>query len=146
MHVRMHECTSVPSADSSAQSEFFSLNQSIKGPYKATRGQKRSHIPAPPKGAANPASQSDARFGGCERVATALICETRSFKVFSPTLHACEGGGAGGSDAPGYPVAWCTWVVHHFLISGMLSAASSVSWVGEGRRACESTCWIHIHL
>jgi len=30
--------------------------KSIKGPHKAARGQKRSHIPAPPQGAATPAS------------------------------------------------------------------------------------------
>jgi len=35
------------------------INQSIKGPHKATRGQGRSHITAPAQGAANPASRSD---------------------------------------------------------------------------------------
>jgi len=40
-------------------------------PNKATRGQRRSHIPAPPQGVANPASRSDAGLGGCdERVAS----------------------------------------------------------------------------
>jgi len=34
---------------------YISINQSIKGPHKAARGQGRSHIPAPPQGAANPA-------------------------------------------------------------------------------------------
>ena len=37
--------------------------QSIKSPHKATHGQRRSHIPAPPQGAANPASRSDAGLG-----------------------------------------------------------------------------------
>jgi len=59
-----------------AGSKRFVLNQSIKGPRKATRGQRRSHIPALPQRAANPASRSDAGLGGCERDATALVCET----------------------------------------------------------------------
>jgi len=39
------------------------VNQSIKGPHKATHGPRKSHIPAPPQyttGGANPASQSEA--------------------------------------------------------------------------------------
>jgi len=40
------------------------VNQSIKDPHKATRGQKRSHIPAPPQRAAHPALRSDAGLGG----------------------------------------------------------------------------------
>jgi len=46
--------------------ETQTINQSIKGPHKATHGQRRSHVPAPPQGAANPASRSDAGLGGCE--------------------------------------------------------------------------------
>jgi len=61
-----------------ALSSCPSINQ--KSPQNHTRGQRRSHIPAPPQGAANPASWSDAGLGGCERIATALVCETRSFK------------------------------------------------------------------
>ena len=57
------------------------INQSKVGPHKATHGQRRSHIPAPPQGAANPASRSDAGLGGCERVATALVRETHSFST-----------------------------------------------------------------
>jgi len=69
------------------------VNQSIKVPHKATRGQRRSHIPAPPQGAANPASRSDAGLEGCERVATALVCETRSFSTSCDTDG--EGRGVG---------------------------------------------------
>ena len=39
----------------------------IKCPHRATHGQGRSHIPAPPQRAANPASRSDAGLGGCGR-------------------------------------------------------------------------------
>jgi len=28
----------------------YTINQSIKGPHKATHGPRRSHIPAPPQG------------------------------------------------------------------------------------------------
>jgi len=57
------------------------LNQSIKGPHKVTHGPRRSHIASTTIGGANPASQSEAGLGGYERVATALICETRSFST-----------------------------------------------------------------
>jgi len=43
----------------------------------------QSHTRAEDTGGANPASRSDAGLGGCERerVATALVCETRSFII-----------------------------------------------------------------
>ena len=63
------------------QSDTNYKSNQIKGPHKATHGQRRSHIPAPPQGAANPASRSDAGLGGRERVTTALLCETRSFST-----------------------------------------------------------------
>jgi len=59
--------------------QYIYTYQLIKGPHKATHGPRRSHIPAPPQEGANPASRSDAGLGGYERVATALVCETRSF-------------------------------------------------------------------
>jgi len=63
------------------------LIKSIKGPHhhKATHahGPRRSHIPAPPQGGQtlHHASQSEAGLGGYERVATALVCKTRSFST-----------------------------------------------------------------
>jgi len=43
---------------------------------------RRSHSPAPPQGAANPASRSGAGLGGCAQVAKALACATRDKSVY----------------------------------------------------------------
>jgi len=62
---------------------IYIINQSIKGPHKATHtaAEEKPH-PSTTTGGANPASGSDAGLGGgYERVATALVCETRSFST-----------------------------------------------------------------
>jgi len=73
-------CVNLATPESPSKHITRSFNQSIKGPHKATHGRRRSHIPAAPQGA-NPASRSDTGLGGYERVATALVCETRSFST-----------------------------------------------------------------
>jgi len=71
-------------------SPAYALNQSVKQRSSLTkpkpltgRGEATFHSTTP--GGANPASRSDAGLGGCERVAsrvaTALVCETRSFST-----------------------------------------------------------------
>jgi len=65
----------------------------IKDPHKAAHGQEKSHIPALPQGAANPASRSDAGLGGCERVTPVLACATRSMHRRRRAQHDSEGGG-----------------------------------------------------
>jgi len=58
------------------------VNQSInqRSSQSHTRAEEKPH-PSTTTGGANPASQSDAGLGGYERVATALVCETRSFST-----------------------------------------------------------------
>jgi len=42
----------------------INYNKSIKNPHRATRGLRRSHVPAPPQGATNSASRSDVQAWG----------------------------------------------------------------------------------
>jgi len=59
-----------------------SINQNQRSSQSHTRAEEKLH-PSTTTGGANPASRSDAGLGGCERerVATALVCETRSFII-----------------------------------------------------------------
>jgi len=61
---------------------FLPINQSInqRSPQSHTRAEEKPHPSTTTEGA-NPASQSDAGLGGYARVATALVCETRSFST-----------------------------------------------------------------
>jgi len=69
----------------------MSINQSVKGPHKATHGthglkQKRMKPQATSQRTTTglqggQEAGSDAGLGGCERVTTALVCETRAFSI-----------------------------------------------------------------
>ena len=57
-----------------------SINQSKVLTEPHTGREEKPH-PSTTTGGANPASRSGAGLGGYERVATALVCETRSFST-----------------------------------------------------------------
>jgi len=68
-----------------------SINQ--RSSQSHTRAEEKPH-PSTITGGANPASRSDAGLGGYARVATALVCETRSFGArLINTVPPREGGG-----------------------------------------------------
>jgi len=74
---------------------FGVTNQSInqRSSQSHTRAGERPHT-STTTGGANPASENDLGLGGYERVATALVCGTRSFStpyIFHSGVHKTDG-------------------------------------------------------
>jgi len=117
-------------------------NQSInqRSSQSHTRAEEKPH-PSTTTGGANPASRSDAGLGGYERVATALVCETRSFSTLVlPQRDSCFVEEKPQLDRLSYTRLedhWFNWLVYSIygvvrgalgVVGWTLSLADPVAW------------------